>query len=73
MQRYRPEYGPGLTPTADAIAGSAEAVEIVDELLDTPQRGEALAFALNKINDRSSFQRTTRKMWATRLAGSSST
>jgi len=49
VRRYRPEFGPGRNPSAQAIAGMAEAVEIIDGLLDTPQRGEALAFALNEI------------------------
>lgn len=50
VQRYRPEFGPGLTPSPTALAGSAEAVALIDALLTTPQRNEALAFALNQIN-----------------------
>lgn len=50
VQRYRPEFGPGLTPSPGALAGSAEAVALIDALLTTPQRNEALAFALNQIN-----------------------
>lgn len=49
LQRYRPEFGPGLTPSAEAMAGSAEVVEIIDGLLATPKRGEVLAFALNEV------------------------
>jgi hypothetical protein len=49
VQRYRPEFRAGSTPSAAAVAGSAEAVEIVDGLLDTPQRNEVLAFALNEV------------------------
>lgn len=50
VQRYRPEFGPGLTPSPGALAGSAEAVALIDALLTTPQRNEAMAFALNQIN-----------------------
>ena len=50
VQRYRPEFGPGRNPSAEALAGSAEVVEIIDGLLETPQRNEALAFALNEVN-----------------------
>lgn len=50
VQRYRPEFGPGRTPSAEAIAGSAEAVAIIDTLIETPQRDEVLAFALNEVN-----------------------
>ena len=50
VQRYRPEFGPGMAPSAEALAGSAEVVEIIDGLLDTPQRKPALAFALNEAN-----------------------
>lgn len=49
VQRYRPEFGPGRSPSVQATAGLAEVVEIIDGLLDTPQRGEALAFALNDV------------------------
>ena len=49
VQRYRPEFRAGSTPSGAAVAGSAEAVEIVDGLLDTPQRNEVLAFALNEV------------------------
>lgn len=49
VQRYRPEFREGATPSAAAVAGSAESVEIVDDLLDTPQRNEVLAFALNEM------------------------
>jgi hypothetical protein len=50
VQRYRPEFGPARNPSAEALAGSAEVVEIIDGLLDTPQRKDALAFALNEVN-----------------------
>ena len=50
LQRYRPEFAPGANPSAEALAGSAEVVEIIDRLLDTPLRKEALAFALNEVN-----------------------
>jgi tetratricopeptide (TPR) repeat protein len=50
VRRYRPEFGPGRNPSAGALAGSAEVVEIIDGLLDTPQRKDALAFALNEVN-----------------------
>ena len=50
VQRYRPEFGAGRNPSAGAVAGSAEVVEIIDALLATPQRNAALAFALNDIN-----------------------
>ncbi len=48
VQRYRPEFGSGRNPSAQALAGSAEAAQIIDSLLDTPQREEALAFALSQ-------------------------
>ena len=48
VQRYRPEFGPGKSPTAAAVAGKAEVVEVIDGLLETPLRNEALAFALNE-------------------------
>jgi hypothetical protein len=50
VQRYRPEFGPGRNPGAEALAGSIEVVEIIDGLLDTPRRKDALAFALNEVN-----------------------
>lgn len=50
VQRYRPEFGPSRNPSAQAVAGSAEVVEIIDGLLETPQRNAALAFALNDVN-----------------------
>jgi hypothetical protein len=50
VRRYGPEFGPGRNPSAEALAGAAEAGEIVDALLDTPQRDAALAFALNDLN-----------------------
>lgn len=50
VRRYGPESGPGRNPSAEALAGSAEVVEIIDGLLDTPLRKDALAFALNEIN-----------------------
>lgn len=50
LQRYRPEFGPGMAPSAGAVAGAAEVVEIIDSLLDTPLRKDALAFALNEVN-----------------------
>ena len=50
VQRYRPEFGPGRNPSAEALARSAEVVEIIDGLLETPQRNGALAFALNEVN-----------------------
>jgi hypothetical protein len=46
LQRYGPESGPGKRPSAVAIAGSAEAVGIIDGLIDTPLRNEALALAI---------------------------
>ena len=49
MQRYRPELHQETTPSAAALAASAEATAIVDALLSTPQRNDALAFALNEI------------------------
>jgi len=50
VQRYRPEFGPGKNPSAGAVAGSAEVVQIIDSLLETPLRKNALAFAINEIN-----------------------
>jgi hypothetical protein len=50
VQRYRPEFGAGRTASAAALAGSAEAVGLIDGLLETPLRNEALAFALNEVN-----------------------
>jgi len=50
VQRYRPEFGPGRNPSAEALARSAEVVEIIDGLLETPQRNEALALALSEVN-----------------------
>lgn len=49
-RRYGPEFGPGLTPSSAAMAGADEVVDLVDQLLDTPQRKPALAFALNEAN-----------------------
>jgi len=60
LQRYRPEFGPGMTPSARAVAGSAEVVEIIDSLLDTPLRKDALAFALNEVNS----SPANRQRWA---------
>ena len=50
VQRYRPEFGPGHNPSAEALARSAEVVEIIDGLLETPQRNEALALALSEVS-----------------------
>ncbi|MBU3664257.1 MAG: hypothetical protein FGM15_00055 [Chthoniobacterales bacterium] len=50
VQRYQPESGPGKTPSSEAVAGAAETVELIDGLLDTPLRNEALAFGLNQFN-----------------------
>ncbi len=50
VQRYRPEFGPGKNPSSEAVAGSSEVVEIIDGLLETPMRKEALAFAINDVN-----------------------
>jgi hypothetical protein len=47
FQRYGPESGRGKSPSSAAIAGTAEAVELIDGLLDTPLRNEALAMAIN--------------------------
>jgi tetratricopeptide (TPR) repeat protein len=47
-RRYGPEFGPGLTPSSEAMAGADEVVDIVDQLLETPERKPALAFALNE-------------------------
>ena len=60
VQRYRPEFGPGRSPTAEALAGSVEAVEIIDSLLDTPLRKDALSFALNEVNS----SPANRQRWA---------
>lgn len=60
VQRYRPEFGPGLTPSAEALAASSEAVEIIDGLLDTPLRKDVLAFALNEVNS----SPANRQRWA---------
>lgn len=49
VQRYRPEFREGATPSAAAVAGSAEANRLIDLLLATPQRDAALAFALNEM------------------------
>jgi len=49
-RRYGPEFGPGLTPSSQAMAGADEVVDLVDQLLETPQRKPALAFALNEVN-----------------------
>lgn len=49
VQRYRPEFQPGFNPSAEALAGGAEAVGIIDALLETPLRNQALAFGLNEI------------------------
>jgi len=50
VQRYRPEFGPGKNPSAEAVAGSAEVVEVIDGLLETPLRKDALAFGINEVN-----------------------
>lgn len=50
VQRYGPEFGPHGNPSGAALAGTAEVAGIIDSLLDTPQRNEALAFALNEVN-----------------------
>ena len=60
VRRYSPEFGPGKSPSSEAMAGSAEVVEIVDGLLDTPLRKDALAFALNDVNTTPS----NRQRWA---------
>jgi hypothetical protein len=60
VQRYRPEFGPGRNPSAEALAGSGEAVEIIDSLLDTPLRKDALAFAINEVNS----SPANRQRWA---------
>ena len=60
LQRYRPEFGPGMTPSAGAVAGSAEVVEIIDSLLDTPLRKDALALALNDVKS----SPANRQRWA---------
>ena len=60
VQRYRPEFGPGRNPSAEALAGSVEAVEIIDSLLDTPLRKDALAFAINEV----SSSPANRQRWA---------
>lgn len=49
-RRYGPEFGPGLTPSSEAMAGADEVVDLVDQLLETAQRKPALAFALNEVN-----------------------
>jgi hypothetical protein len=58
--RYSPEFGPGKSPSSEAMAGSAEVVEIIDGLLDTPLRKDALAFAINDVNTTPS----NRQRWA---------
>jgi len=60
VQRYRPESGPGKSPSAEALAGSAEVVEIIDGLLETPLRKDALAFAINEV----SASPQNRQRWA---------
>lgn len=50
VRRYRPEFGAGMNPSAEALAGSAEVLQIVEALLATPLRKQALAFALNDVN-----------------------
>lgn len=59
VQRFVPEFRPGKTPSPEARAGMAEALELVDALMETPQRDEALAFALNEMNP----QPETRARW----------
>lgn len=48
VQRFAPEFARGA-PSTEALAGSSEAVQIINGLLETPRRGEALAFALNEL------------------------
>ncbi len=58
VQRCRPEFGPGKKPSAVALAGAAEVVEVIDGLLETPLRQDALAFALNEVQtDPANLQR----------------
>ncbi len=59
-QRYRPELGRGKSPSSEAIAAAAEVVELIDGLIETPLRGEALAFALNEVDTTP----TNRRRWA---------
>ena len=49
VQRYRPDFAPKVTPSAEALAASIEVSQIIDALLGTPVRKEALAFALNEV------------------------
>ena len=60
VRRYSPEFGPGKSPSSAAVAGSGEVVGIIDGLLDTPLRKDALAFALNDVNTTPS----NRQRWA---------
>jgi len=60
VRRYGPEFGPGRAPSAEALGASAEAVEIIDALLDTPQRDAALGLGLNELKTSSE----NRQRWA---------
>ena len=58
--RYRPEFNPSLDPSAEALAASNEISQIIDGLLATPQREDALAFALTEAGATPS----SRQRWA---------
>ena len=59
-RRYRPEFNPNLDPSAEALAASNEITQIIDGLLTTPQREEALVFAL----DEAGATLSSRQRWA---------
>ena len=50
VQRYQPEFGEGIIPSAEAVVTIDESVGIIDSLLATPVRDEALAFGLSEAN-----------------------
>lgn len=49
VQRYGMELSPGRQPGSEAQVASREITGIVNSLLDTPQKSEALAFGLGQV------------------------
>lgn len=60
LRRYGPEFGPEKKPSAEALLAVDDVLQIVETLLATPLRNEALAFALGEID----AAPETRRRWA---------
>jgi hypothetical protein len=61
VQRYQPEFGEGLVPSAEAVVAIDESVAIIDSLLGTPLRDKALVFGIAQANASPEL----RSRWAT--------